>query len=70
MDWGKALFLALALFMALIVSFGIYMVSNDSDGLVHEDYYERGLNYDHLRAADSIRSSTDTVQTAPMGQNN
>lgn len=65
MDWGKALFLTLALFMALIVSFGIYMVSSDNDGLVHEDYYERGLNYDRLRAADSVQLAADTAQAAP-----
>ncbi len=48
--------------MALIVSFGIYMVTQDTDSLVHEDYYERGLNYDRLRAADSLRVDTDSLQ--------
>lgn len=51
--------------MALIVSFGIYMVSKDTDSLVAEDYYERGLNYDHLRKIDSMHQSTDTVQVSP-----
>lgn len=65
MNWGVKIVIALALFMALIVSFGIYMVSNDTDSLVAEDYYERGLNYDQLRTADSVRLATDTVQVVP-----
>ncbi|GGG87722.1 hypothetical protein GCM10007415_22000 [Parapedobacter pyrenivorans] len=65
MNWGTRIALALALFMALIVSFGIYMVSKDTDSLVAEDYYERGLNYDHLRKIDSMHQSTDTVQVSP-----
>jgi len=61
MNWGTKIALALALFMALIVSFGVYMVSRDTDSLVAEDYYERGLNYDRLRANDSARTSADTL---------
>lgn len=62
MNWGTKIVIALALFMALIVSFGVYMVSRDTDSLVAEDYYERGLNYDRLREIDSMQHSTDTVQ--------
>ena len=62
MNWGVKITIALALFMVLIVSFGIYMVSNDTDTLVAEDYYERGLNYDRLRAIDSAHQSTDTLR--------
>ncbi len=65
MNWGVKIVIALALFMVLIVSFGIYMVSTDTDSLVAEDYYERGLNYDRLRAIDSTRQSADTVVIAP-----
>lgn len=57
--------MALALFMALIVSFGVYMVSKDTDSLVAEDYYERGLNYDRLRSTDSMYPYRDTVLVAP-----
>jgi len=64
-NWGGKIVLALALFMALIISFGVYMVSQDTDTLVAEDYYERGLNYDRLRAADSVRRSADSLQTRP-----
>ena len=69
MNWGTKIVVALALFIALIVSFGIYMVSSDTDSLVAEDYYERGLNYDRLRAADSVQRAADTtgMQLAPQG---
>lgn len=65
MNWGVKLVIALAAFIVLIVSFGIYMVSTDTDSLVHEDYYERGLHYDRLRAGDSVRHDTDTIRVAP-----
>ena len=65
MNWGTKIIVALALFIALIVSFGIYMVSSDTDSLVAEDYYERGLNYDRLRAADTVQQTTDTVTVRP-----
>jgi len=55
MNWGTKIILALALFMTLIVSFGVYMVSHDTDSLVAEDYYERGLNYDRLQQEESQR---------------
>lgn len=65
MNWGVKIVIALALFMALIVSFGVYMVSKDTDSLVAEDYYERGLNYDRLRAIDSAHQSADTLRAMP-----
>lgn len=65
MNWGTKIIVALALFIALIVSFGIYMVSSDTDSLVAEDYYERGLNYDRLRAADAVQHPTDTATVQP-----
>jgi len=61
MNWGTKIVIALALFMALIVSFGVYMVSRDTDSLVAEDYYERGLNYDRLRGLDSLQQPIDTI---------
>lgn len=65
MNWGTKIAVALALFMALIVSFGIYMVSQDTDSLVAEDYYERGLNYDRLREIESTEQSLDTLPVSP-----
>lgn len=58
MNWGIKIILALALFMVLIVSFGIYMVNHDTDSLVAEDYYERGLNYDRLQREESLRQDS------------
>ena len=66
MNWGAKIVIALALFIALIVSFGIYMVSSDTDSLVAEDYYERGLNYDRLRGIDSVKQPADTLQKVPQ----
>ncbi len=66
MNWGTKIIITLVLFMALIVSFGIYMVSKDTDSLVAEDYYERGLNYDRLRSADSSHPYRDSVYVAPQ----
>ncbi|WP_262246589.1 FixH family protein [Parapedobacter soli] len=65
MNWGVKIVIALASFMVLIVSFGVYMVNMDTDSLVAEDYYERGLNYDQLRAADSVHELTDTTRVVP-----
>ncbi|MEC3881318.1 FixH family protein [Parapedobacter sp. 10938] len=62
MSWGIKIVIALASFMVLIVSFGIYMVSTDTDTLVAEDYYERGLNYDRLHHIDSLQQSADSVE--------
>lgn len=67
MNWGTKIVIALASFMVLIVSFGVYMVNTDTDSLVHEDYYERGLNYDRFRAVDSVQS-TDTIGIVPKKQ--
>ena len=40
--------IALAFFMALILSFGIYMVSQNTDTLEEHDYYEQGLDFDSV----------------------
>ena len=48
MNWGIKIVIALALFMALIVSFGVYMVRSNTDTLESGDYYEQGLQYDEV----------------------
>ena len=48
MNWGIKIIITLALFIAVIVSFGVYMVSNDTDTLEIGDYYEQGLQYDEV----------------------
>lgn len=34
--------------MIFIVSIGVYMVYRDTDSLLEDDYYERGLHYDEV----------------------
>jgi hypothetical protein len=34
--------------MIFIVAAGVYMVSHDSDSLIEDDYYEKGLSYDDV----------------------
>lgn len=46
MNWGVKIFLTLLTFIIVAVSTGIYMVSQDHDSLVDDDYYEMGLSYD------------------------
>lgn len=48
MNWGMKIVVGLATFMLFIVAAGIYMVSHDSDSLIEEDYYEKGLSYDNV----------------------
>ncbi len=45
MNWAKYLMIGMGLFMAFILSMGIYMLTRtEDDHDVH--YYEKGLNYD------------------------
>jgi len=46
MNWGVKIFLTLLVFIIVAVSTGVYMVSQDHDSLVEDDYYEKGLTYD------------------------
>jgi len=46
MNWGTKIFLTLLLFIIVAVSTGVYMVSQDHDSLVEDDYYEKGLTFD------------------------
>lgn len=46
MNWGVKIFLTLLLFIIIAVATGVYMVSNNHDSLIEEDYYEKGLAYD------------------------
>lgn len=48
MNWGMKIVVGLGTFMLLIASAGIYMVSKDTDTLVDDDYYEKGLAYDDV----------------------
>jgi len=46
MNWGTNIVIGLGSFMLMIVCFCLYMISNDTDTLEEQDYYEQGLNYD------------------------
>jgi len=46
MNWGVKIFITLLTFIIAAVSTGVYMVSQDHDSLVDDDYYEKGLSYD------------------------
>ncbi len=48
MNWGMKIVVGLATFMLFIVGAGIYMVTQDSDSLLDDDYYEKGLAYDEV----------------------
>jgi len=45
MNWGNKIVISLAIFMIGIACAGIYMVSQNSDTLEEEDYYEKSLHY-------------------------
>lgn len=46
MNWGAKVIIGMAVVMISIVATGIYMVSQDTDTLEENDYYEKGLSYD------------------------
>jgi hypothetical protein len=47
MNWGTKLVIGIAMFMAFIVGMVVYMFKvHGEDGLVEDDYYEKGINYD------------------------
>jgi len=46
MNWGVKIFLTLSVFIIVAVTTGVYMVSQDHDSLVEDDYYEKGLTFD------------------------
>ena len=48
MNWGTRIVVGLGAFMLFIVCATVYMVSSDTDTLVEEDYYEKGLSYDEV----------------------
>lgn len=48
MNWGVKILLTLITIVVATVSVGIYMVSQDTDSLVEEGYYEKGLDYESV----------------------
>lgn len=43
-SWGKGIFITYSLFMAIILTVVVYIMSMDVN-LITEDYYEKGLNH-------------------------
>lgn len=80
MNWGMKIVLSLAAFMLFIVAAGVYMVNQDTDTLVEEDYYERSLKYDQVynrkqnvlddQATPIIQFNSDTLIIIFMQENN
>jgi hypothetical protein len=48
MNWGVKILLTLITIVVVTVSVGIYMVSQDTDSLVEDGYYEKGLDYESV----------------------
>lgn len=48
MNWGVKILLTLITIVVVTVSAGIYMVSQDTDSLVEDGYYEKGLDYESI----------------------
>jgi len=46
MNWGTRIIIGMGSFMVFILGLGWFMVTSDQDGLVENDYYEKGLRYD------------------------
>jgi hypothetical protein len=63
MNWGIKILLTLITIVVVTVSVGIYMVSQDTDSLVEEGYYEKGLDYesviDHQRNVDTYNAKPE-----------
>lgn len=48
MNWGTKIIIGMGAFMLFIVCSVLYMVNKDSDTLIDDDYYEKGLVYDDV----------------------
>jgi len=60
MNWGTKLIIALALFMAFIITLSVKMIFSSEDALIEKDYYEQGLNYNQKYDARQL-AITDSV---------
>lgn len=46
MNWGTKLVIGMGLFMAFIITLAVLMIRSDSDDLVDQNYYQKGIEYD------------------------
>lgn len=61
--WGTGIAITYTSFVILLVGFVIYLKSSERSQLVHEDYYERGLEYeDQLNKKRHSASLQDQLQ--------
>ncbi|PRD46547.1 FixH family protein [Sphingobacterium haloxyli] len=71
MNWGLKIVFVLGTFIIFILGVGIYMVTENTDTLEDEDYYERSLFYDEVyqrkqnlladKARPTVRVENDTL---------
>lgn len=47
MNWGTKLIIGMLSFMTFIIVLAVLMIRSETDALVDQDYYEKGINYDH-----------------------
>jgi len=80
MNWGLKIVLGLGTFIIFILSAGIYMVTQNTDTLEDDDYYERSLSYDEVyqrkqnllddHARPTVRVQNDTLYITFSQPNN
>ncbi|RYY12686.1 MAG: nitrogen fixation protein FixH [Chitinophagaceae bacterium] len=46
MNWGTKIIIGMLCFMSFIIVLAVMMFRSDTDALVDQDYYEKGLKYD------------------------
>ena len=62
MNWGTKIILGMASFMVFIVVLVVLMFTSNSDALVDQDYYEKGINYNHTY---NTKEQTNTDHAKP-----
>ena len=48
MNWGTKIVIGMLCFMSFIIVLAVQMFRSDTDALVDQDYYEKGLKYDEV----------------------
>jgi len=59
MNWGTKLIIGMLSFMTFIIILGVLMIRSETDALVDNDYYEKGLNYnnEYLKKEQAIKDN-------------
>lgn len=70
MNWGAKIVLGMIAFMLFIIGMVVYMFKqHGNDGLVEDDYYERGINYDQEYNAKKNTLDDDAVPVIKITEN-